>query len=95
MHNDCLHRGEKSRIVHNVQQADIVEDMGRSMQRIYASLDNKQAEFQSHMIEVEGKINDQPIAILIDSRAIHSYIDPKLMERFHFPIRKLGKSWLF
>jgi hypothetical protein len=30
-----------------------VEDMGRSIPRIYATLDNKQFEFQSHMIEVE------------------------------------------
>jgi hypothetical protein len=68
--------------------------MGRSMPRIYAALDNKQVEFQSHMIEVEGKINDQPIAILIDSRAIHSYIDPNIVERFHLQRRKHGKSWL-
>jgi hypothetical protein len=73
---------------------DTVEDMGRSMPRIYASLDNKQVEFQSHMIEVEGKINDQPISILIDSGASHSYIDPKLVERFHLTRSKLGKSWL-
>jgi hypothetical protein len=40
--------------------------MGRRMPRIYAALDNKQAEFWFHMIEVEGNIYDQPIAILID-----------------------------
>jgi hypothetical protein len=68
--------------------------MGKRMPRIYAALDNKQDKFQSHMIEVEGKINDQPISILIDSGAIHSYIDPKMVERFHFPRSKLGKSWL-
>jgi hypothetical protein len=28
--------------------------------------DNKKAEFQSHMIEVEGMINNQTIVILID-----------------------------
>jgi hypothetical protein len=94
MYRDFPHRGEKVKIVHNVQQDDTVEDMGRSMPRIYAALDNKQVEFQSHMIEVEGKINDQPIVILIDSGASHSYIDPKLVERFHFPRSKLGKSWL-
>jgi hypothetical protein len=88
------HRGEKVRIVHNVQQDDTVEDMGRNVPRIYAALDNKQVEFQSHMIEVEGKINDQPIAILIDSGASHSYLDPKMVEIFHFPRSKLGKSWL-
>jgi hypothetical protein len=54
MFRDCPLRGEKVRIVHSVQQAEIVEDMGRSVPRIYASLDNKQAEFQSHMIEVEA-----------------------------------------
>jgi hypothetical protein len=44
----------KSRTVHTVQQAETVEDMGSRMPRIYAALDNNQAEFQSHMIEVEG-----------------------------------------
>jgi hypothetical protein len=39
---------------HNVHQAETVEEIGRSIPRIYASLDNKQVEFQSHMIEVEG-----------------------------------------
>jgi hypothetical protein len=91
---DCPHRGEKVRTLHNVQQVEIVEDMGRDVPRIYASLDNKQAEYQSHMIEVEGMINNQTIAILIDSRASHSYIDPNMVESFHLPRRKHGKSWL-
>jgi hypothetical protein len=94
MYRDFPHRGEKVRIVHNVQQVDTVEDMGRNVPRIYAALDNKQDEFQSHMIEVEGKINNQTIVILIDSGASHSYLDPKMVEIFHFPRRKLGKSWL-
>jgi hypothetical protein len=46
------------------------------------------------MIEVEGMINNQTIAILIDSGASHSYIDPKMVESFHFSRRKHGKSWL-
>jgi hypothetical protein len=43
---------------------------------------------------VEDKINDQPITILIDSRASYSYLDPKMVERFQFPRRNLGKHWL-
>jgi hypothetical protein len=39
-------------------------------------------------------INNQTISILIDSGAIHSYIDPKMVESFHFPRRKHGKYWL-
>jgi hypothetical protein len=34
------------------------------------------------MFEVEGKIDNQPIAILIDYAAIHRYIDPNLVEIF-------------
>jgi hypothetical protein len=80
MYRVCPHRGEKVRTVHNVQQANTVGDMGRNVPRIYASMDNKQFEFQSHMIEVEGNINNKTIVILIDSRSSNSYIDPKIME---------------
>jgi hypothetical protein len=45
MFKDCLHRGEKVRIVHNVQQAKKVEDMGRSVPRIFAAMDDKQVEY--------------------------------------------------
>jgi hypothetical protein len=46
------------------------------------------------MIEVEGMINNQTIAILIYLGASHSYIDPKVVEKFQLPRRKHGKSWL-
>jgi predicted aspartyl protease len=91
---DCPHRGKKGRDVHNVQRAETVEDMGRNVSSIYASLDNKQAEYQSHMIEVEGMINNQTLVILIDSGASHSYIGPKMVESFRLPRIKHGKSWL-
>jgi hypothetical protein len=39
----CPHRSEKVRVVHNVQQAETMEDMGRDVPRIYVALDNKQA----------------------------------------------------
>jgi hypothetical protein len=80
MHKYFRQRGDKVRTVHSVHQATIMEDMGINVQRIYIALDNKQAEFQSHMIEVEGMINDQSISILIDSGASYSYLDPKMVE---------------
>jgi hypothetical protein len=46
------------------------------------------------MIEVEGKIINQPIAILIDSGAIHGYIDPKIVDILHLEKSKLGKTSL-
>jgi hypothetical protein len=46
------------------------------------------------MIEVEGMINNQTIAILIDSGSSHSYIDPKMVETLNLPRIKHGKYWL-
>ena len=59
--------------------------MGKSVQRIYAALENKQSNFQSHMIEVEGMINNHAFTILIDSRVSHSYIYPKVVEILKLP----------
>jgi predicted aspartyl protease len=71
------------RIIHNIQEVETVDFMGRSMPRIYAALDNKQVEYQSPMIEVEGKIDNQPIVILIDYGASHSYINSNIIETSH------------
>jgi hypothetical protein len=93
-YRDCPHKNGKARVVHNVQQAETVEYMGSRMSRIYVALDNKQFEFQFHMIELEGMINKQPFIILIDSGASHSYVDPRVVESFHLSISKQEKSWL-
>jgi hypothetical protein len=93
-YRDFPHKNDKVRVVHNVQRAETVEEIGRSIPRIYAALDNKQDEFQSHMIEVEDMINNHAFNILIDSRAIHIYIDPKVVEIFQLPRSKNGKSLL-
>ena len=58
------------------------------------TLENKQAEYQSPMIEVEGKIDNHPIEILIDYGAIHSYINGKIIEIFHLKRIKHKKYWL-
>jgi hypothetical protein len=39
------HRAKKVRVVDNVQQDETIEDMGRNVPRIYATLDNKQNKF--------------------------------------------------
>jgi hypothetical protein len=91
---DYPHRKDKARTVHTIQKSKTLEDMGSRMLRIYIALDNKQAEFQSHMIEVEGTINNRPLVILIDSRASHSYVDPRVVESLHLMRSKHEKSWL-
>jgi hypothetical protein len=68
--------------------------VGKIMPRIYAALENRQEDYQSQMIEVEGNINNHPIAISIDFRSSHVYIDPKLVENFKLNNCKHEKSWL-
>jgi hypothetical protein len=46
------------------------------------------------MIEVEGKIINHPVAILIDSGAINCYIDPNIVDILHLEKSKLGKASL-
>jgi hypothetical protein len=57
-------------------------------------IDNKHIEYKSPMIEVEFKIDNQPITILIDSRASHSYINANIVEIFHLQRSKHKKYWL-
>jgi hypothetical protein len=41
MYKDFPHKGDNMRTVHHIQEAGIVEYMGRSMPRIYVALDNR------------------------------------------------------
>jgi hypothetical protein len=43
---------------------------------------------------VEGKIDNQPIDILVDYGDSHSYIDPNMVENFKLRRCKHEKSWL-
>jgi hypothetical protein len=76
--------------MHNIQEATTLEYMGR----IYASLDERQAKYQSNMIEVEGKIINQPVSILVDLGASHCYIDAKIVDRLHLEkIKLINQVW--
>jgi len=90
LYKDCSHIGDKEKTMHNIQEATIVEDMGR----IYGALEDQQAKYQSNMIKVEGKIINHHVVILIDSGAICCYIDPKIVDRLHMDKSNLEKSSL-
>ena len=64
------------------------------MLRINAALENRQAEYQTSMVEVEGMINQTPITILIDPGPSLSYISTKMVEKCKFPIENFENSWL-
>ena len=71
-----------------------VGDLARTMPRINASLKNRQADYQTSMVEVEGKINQTPVSILIDPGASLSYISPNLVEKCKLPVEKFASCWL-
>ena len=63
----------------------MVEDITETL-RIYAALDGRQEDHQATMVEIEGKILNTSISILIDPRACRSYVSPKVVD-----VCKLGK----
>ena len=68
IYKDCLDTRDMMKTMKKIQDVDAMDDMGRIMPMIYAALDNRQAYYQSNMIEVKGNIDNQSISILIDSR---------------------------
>ena len=57
-----------------------MDQVERDVPRIYAALEDCQADHQSTVIEVEGKIAEQSVYVLIEPGSTHSYITPKIVE---------------
>ena len=62
-----------------MQEETTVGDLSRGIPRINAALENRQDEYQTSMVEVEGMLNHKPISILIDPRDTLSYVSPSLV----------------
>ena len=71
-----------------------IGDLARTMPRINAALENRQADYNTSMVEVEDKINQTTIDILIELGASLSHISPKLVEKCKFLVEKFVSSWL-
>ena len=81
-------------VVHNLQEASTVGDMSRSLHRINAAIDDRQANHQCSVVEIEGKINNTRISILIDLGATLSYITPVIVESNKLKKMRQKKSWM-
>jgi hypothetical protein len=51
-----------------------VNNVPRSIPRIYVAVENRQADHQDSMVELEGIITKQPISILIEPISNISYV---------------------
>eukprot|EP00253_Pinus_taeda_P012641 PITA_12641 len=77
-----------------IQEASTVGEVGRSIPRINAALEDRQAEYQPTMVEFEGNISNLTVSILIDPGATLSYVSPKVVERCKLQSTRFKNPWL-
>ena len=94
MRRDCPLNNESVRPAYNIQEAKTMGQVARAIPRIYAALEDRQADHQSAVVEVAGKIVEQSVSILIDPSSTHIYITPRVVEICAFKKVKHRKSWL-
>eukprot|EP00253_Pinus_taeda_P011976 PITA_11976 len=77
-----------------IHEASTVGEVGRSMPRINATLEDRQAEYQPTMVEFEGNISNLTVSVLIDPGATSRYVSPKVVERCKLQSTKFKSPWL-
>jgi hypothetical protein len=93
-YKDCPLRKKTNNNLHIVREASTVDEIARNIPKISATLENRQADHQTSMVEVEGMLNNEPISILIDPGASLSYISPRVVKMCKLQKNKFEKSWL-
>ena len=63
------------------------------MPQIYAAVDNKQADHQASVVEMQGMITNHLVSILIDPGSNLSYITPKVVDKYKLQPPKHTKPW--
>ena len=94
MCRNCPLENESARPAYNIQEAETVGQVARAVPRNYVALEDRQADHQSTMVEVAGKIVEQSVSILIEPGSTHSYITPRVVDICAFKKVKHRKSWL-
>ena len=94
MCRNCPLENESARPAYNLQGVETVGQVARAVSRIYAALEDRQADHQSTVVEVAGKIVEKFVSILTNPGSTHSYITPRVVEICAFKKVKHRKSWL-
>ena len=94
MHRYCPLENENSRPSYNLQEVETMGQVVRVVPRIYATLEDRQADHQSTMVEVAGKIAMESFSILINPGSTHIYITPRVVDIRAFKKLKHRKYWL-
>jgi hypothetical protein len=72
----------------------IIKYVAMNVPRIYATIENRQANHQAFVVEMEGIITKQPISISIDLGSNLNYVFPQVVEAYALERKKHAKSWL-
>ena len=78
--------------VHTIHEEETVGDVENEMPRINATLENRQRDHHTSMVEVQGMIQNQSVSILINPGAILGYIYPNIVEKCSLSLKKFEKS---
>ena len=79
--------------MHNLQEEPTIKDIVGTPQ-IYKELDGWHADHYAKMVEIEGKILNTSVSILIDPNACQSYVAPKIVDLCKLGKVKHDKPWL-
>ena len=72
----------------------MVGDVGKSIPHIYVALDNKKEDHQASIIEMDGKLCDQFVFILIDPGSNYSFVNLDLVDKCGLNKEMHVESWL-
>jgi hypothetical protein len=75
-------------------EATTVGYIGKHINKINVSIEGIQVDHQSNVLEIEGKLQNKQISILIYPGESLSYISPSLVENCKREKLKHPKSWL-
>ena len=82
LYRNCSHNPNKKMApINMVHEASTINDIARNILRINVALEDRKADHQSTMLEVEGKISNTSLSFLIDPGASLSYIPPRVLEK--------------
>ena len=90
----CPRLNGENKILHSIQEASTIGEIGKNFHRINAALEDRQADHQSAIVEIEGTISNHTISILIDQGATLSYISPRTVELCQLNSVKHEKPWM-
>jgi len=64
-----------------IQEALTINDVACNIPKIIATLDGRQADHQSTMVEVQGKISEKNVYVFINIGSTLSYVSPTVFEK--------------